>query len=853
MNQANLYIQAIEREIELKLSGYQTAFVKVEQVNFSIGEGDRVYRLLPSERTRARFEDIVCALRKNFKNGTGCYQVPESEVPRTRLLNENFRVMEKFEEKNGKKGKNDEVWVTLSGKISPGHLLCVAPSIAKEIAEIFAMEIALGKTFKLSNEVADDQLRRLEENVGIWECGEALSQMLSGNVELPNFERVPLQEDDYFVLKDNSRAGNAEQRDFVCTALSTPDFAVLEGPPGSGKTTVIVELLLQLLRRGKRVLLVASTNVAVDNILEKLFEVYPDLKNFSAKRYGDSDNGKISIVGKKFLAKDFAKTESQKWKERLGKVSVRTPEQQMLLESCAPQNNEILYSLLMENAPIVAGTTFGAALPEMRKFSGEGEKPFFDYLVLDEASKTTFQEFLVPAILCKHWIVVGDIKQLPPYVDDADFAHNLRACYPEESDMRQEFVVASDALLASKGKGNRQTCILVEKESGYDSYLYKKYAEKFGILCVDADSGNVKDLPYADIVLGSADSFEKVQGCLPPRITTVRLARDAQSGRILHEQEMQKWVSVARYNREKVFKRFGENEPREWHDEVSWRVVRLFEQRDNVFNTAGDFRTDLKKQIRALIPASSFEETERKIRLLEQIYLPSCMELFLRGYGEFRDLALFRGIPSEFLNARRVTLSFQHRSHPDIARIASHEFYDDKAMLSPHMEGKREWDYPRYGKEHNIWLDVRGCFDSRSVNKNELKCIERELHEFRKFAAKHKKRRGKWSVAALSFYKEQAAELERICKKVFNGATNFVEFKAGSVDSFQGHEADAVFLSYANTYPTNFLEAPNRLNVAITRARFLMAHVGNFRQMEKSQGALGRIVQKITRKTFQKQ
>lgn len=847
MCQANHYIQAIEREIELKLSGYQTAFVKVEQVKkFDGGECGCVYRLLPSERTRARFEDVVGALRKNFKNGTGCYQVPESEVPKTRLLNENFRFMEKFEEKKG------EVWVTLSGKLSPGHLLCVAPSIAKEVAEIFAMEIALGKNFKLSSEVAADQLRRLEENVGFWQCGEALSRMLSESVALPPFESVTLKDEDYFVLKDNSRAGNSEQRAFVCTAISTPDLAVLEGPPGSGKTTVIVELLLQLLRRGKRVLLVASTNVAVDNILEKLFEVYPGLKNFSAKRYGDPDNGKISIVGKKFLPKVFAKMESQKLKERLGEVPVRTPEQQMLFENCDPQNNDILYSLLMENAPIVAGTTFGAALPEMRKFSGEGEKPFFDYLILDEASKTTFQEFLVPAILCKRWVVVGDIKQLPPYVDDADFAHNLRACYPEENDSRREFTAASDALLASKGKGNRQTCILVEKESGYDSYLYKKYAEKFGILCVDADSGNFKDLPYADIVLGSANSFEKVQEYLPTRITTVRLARDSQNGRILHELEMQKWVSVARYNREKIFKRFGENEPREWHDEMAWRVVRLFEQRDNVFNTAGDFRTDLKRQIRELIPTSSFEETERKIRLLEQIYLPSCMELFLRGYGEFKDLALFRGIPSEFLNARRQTLSFQHRSHPEIAKIASHEFYNDKAMLSSHMEGKREWDYTRYGNVHNVWLDVRGSFDSRSVNKNELKCIERELQEFRKFASRHKKLQGKWSVAALSFYKEQAAELERICKKVFKDSTKFVEYKAGSVDSFQGHEADAVFLSYANTYPTNFLEAPNRLNVAITRARFLMVHVGNFRQMEKSQGALGRIVHKIPSKNFSK-
>jgi superfamily I DNA and/or RNA helicase len=66
------------------------------------------------------------------------------------------------------------------------------------------------------------------------------------------------------------------------------------------------------------------------------------------------------------------------------------------------------------------------------------------------------------------------------------------------------------------------------------------------------------------------------------------------------------------------------------------------------------------------------------------------------------------------------------------------------------------------------------------------------------------------------------------------------------VDSFQGHEADLVFLSYSNRHPTCFLEAPNRLNVAITRARYMMVHVGDRSAMSKGQGALGRLVQKIT-------
>ena len=80
---------------------------------------------------------------------------------------------------------------------------------------------------------------------------------------------------------------------------------------------------------------------------------------------------------------------------------------------------------------------------------------------------------------------------------------------------------------------------------------------------------------------------------------------------------------------------------------------------------------------------------------------------------------------------------------------------------------------------------------------------------------------------------------------MFKDCSKFVTFSVGSVDSFQGHEADIVFLSYSNQVATCFIGAPNRLNVAITRARYMMVNVGNWRAMSKGQGALGRIVQKL--------
>ena len=69
-----------------------------------------------------------------------------------------------------------------------------------------------------------------------------------------------------------------------------------------------------------------------------------------------------------------------------------------------------------------------------------------------------------------------------------------------------------------------------------------------------------------------------------------------------------------------------------------------------------------------------------------------------------------------------------------------------------------------------------------------------------------------------------------------NGYSNFnntsgnnrVNIKLHTVDKFQGQEADVVFLSMVQTNRDGFLDNPNRLNVAITRAKFQLVIIGSF-------------------------
>jgi len=59
---------------------------------------------------------------------------------------------------------------------------------------------------------------------------------------------------------------NESQRDAVAFALSQSEIAVIHGPPGTGKTTTVVELIMQHVRLGHKVLACAPSNIAVDNV-----------------------------------------------------------------------------------------------------------------------------------------------------------------------------------------------------------------------------------------------------------------------------------------------------------------------------------------------------------------------------------------------------------------------------------------------------------------------------------------------------------------------------------------------------------------------------------------------------------
>jgi Rad3-related DNA helicase len=61
------------------------------------------------------------------------------------------------------------------------------------------------------------------------------------------------------------------------------DYRVIEGPLGTGKTTVTAAIALEMAKMGKNVLITSHTNVAVSNALKRILDFNPDLRDEIAR------------------------------------------------------------------------------------------------------------------------------------------------------------------------------------------------------------------------------------------------------------------------------------------------------------------------------------------------------------------------------------------------------------------------------------------------------------------------------------------------------------------------------------------------------------------------------------------
>ncbi len=235
-------------------------------------------------------------------------------------------------------------------------------------------------------------------------------------------------------MKALDKNGVENQRKAVFTGLSCPDISLIRGPPGTGKTTVICEIIQQLaVEQGLRVLMVAPTHIAVDNVLERigLIEGPNFLPGVYPLRHA-SNSRMVSLHLRKFtwdelssgLRSRLAESLKSGLNQNLGSDTISSIQQDWLTQLRQPvkgrdedgeERVDIIGHMLKHNVNLVCATTIGISTGGY--FEADGIP--FDIAIIDEASKATLGEFLVPGIRAKRWLLVGDEKQLSPHVNQS--------------------------------------------------------------------------------------------------------------------------------------------------------------------------------------------------------------------------------------------------------------------------------------------------------------------------------------------------------------------------------------------------------------------------------------------------
>ena len=207
---------------------------------------------------------------------------------------------------------------------------------------------------------------------------------------------------------------NKTQEKAVNEVLWTKDVMVVHGPPGTGKTTTLVEAINETLRRESQVLVCAQSNMAVDWISEQLVD-----RGIPVLRVGNPTRVNDKMLSFTYERRFEGHPEyPQLWSLRKAIREMRSKrkrgsesyhQQLDRLKSRATELEVRINAEIFQEARVIACTLTGAANRVL-----EGMK--FTTLFIDEAAQALEAACWIPIRKVSRVIFAGDHQQLPPTV-----------------------------------------------------------------------------------------------------------------------------------------------------------------------------------------------------------------------------------------------------------------------------------------------------------------------------------------------------------------------------------------------------------------------------------------------------
>jgi DNA polymerase alpha-associated DNA helicase A len=249
---------------------------------------------------------------------------------------------------------------------------------------------------------------------------------------------------------------NDSQKEAIRFALASREVALIHGPPGTGKTHTLIELILQLLKQKLRLLVCGPSNISVDNIVERLAShkvpmvrlghparLLPSVLNHSLDVLTRTSEAAALVqdVRKEMDDKQNSIRKTRNAKERRQiYTELKELRQEFREREKGCVNN------LVGGSKVILATLHGAG-----GFHLKGQE--FDVVIVDEASQALEAQCWVPLLWVKanKLVLAGDHLQLPPTIKSLNSKESKAAKKDAKKSKEGERNAAEAATKPAKG------------------------------------------------------------------------------------------------------------------------------------------------------------------------------------------------------------------------------------------------------------------------------------------------------------------------------------------------------------------------------------------------------------------
>ncbi|KUJ22457.1 P-loop containing nucleoside triphosphate hydrolase protein [Mollisia scopiformis] len=295
---------------------------------------------------------------------------------------------------------------------------------------------------------------------------------------------------------------NGSQKEAIQFALASREVALIHGPPGTGKTHTLIELILQLLKQNLRVLVCGPSNISVDNIVERLAphkipivrlghpaRLLPSVVNHSLDVLTQTSDA-AAIV--KDVRKEMDTKQASIRKTKSGRERKAIYGDLKELRKEFREREKKCIGTLIGGSKVVLATLHGAG-----GFQTKDEK--FDVVIIDEASQALEAQCWVPLLRASKVVLAGDHLQLPPTIKSLN-SKTTKAKIKETKGVIKGMTLETtlfDRLLKLHGDGIKR--MLTTQYRMHEKIMRFPSDELYGSKLVAAEAVKVrllKDLPY---------------------------------------------------------------------------------------------------------------------------------------------------------------------------------------------------------------------------------------------------------------------------------------------------------------------------------------------------------------------